>query len=69
MVLAQVERFGYTLITVSETETDARKAIMKEYKTAFKAANDGQLPSKDYIARVQDEIYFENVALNQVIWC
>ena len=46
--LAKLERFGYTLTCVGQTEEEVRKAMMKEYTRAYKQRNGGLSPRKEY---------------------
>lgn len=44
--LAQLERFGYVLTAIGETEEHVRSVIMKEYRRAYRDIN-GMLITAD----------------------
>ena len=62
-----LDRFGYDLIVVSDTEDGARKALMAEYRRTYKKINKSY-PSKEEIDSVNDDIFVRDAVLNQVYW-
>lgn len=74
--IGQLERFGYTLTVVSATEKEAREALLKKYVKAYKARNgvhpkyesDCYSSYSSYYDCAKEEMYIEEVELNQVLW-
>ena len=46
--VATLNRFGYTLTCVGQTEDECIKTMMKEYTRAYKQWNDGLSPRKEF---------------------
>lgn len=64
---AELYRFGYTLLAVSDSEENARKAMMKEYRKGYKDFN-GCCPSREEVRLAEDEMYVKFMAFNEVDW-
>ena len=65
---AQLERFGYMLVTVGDTAEHARKTLRHEYLKTYVQWNNGELPTLDELRCMDDEMYIEKVEYNQVLW-
>lgn len=62
-----LERFGYELRVVTNSEAEARKLLMKEYKKAYEEINHCKL-TKEAISTAEDELFIEEVTLGKVEW-
>jgi len=67
MIYATLDRFGYSLEVFTNTEDEARKALVKEYNKAYKAIN-GCKPTSEEIRSRNDDIIIREVELNKVNW-
>lgn len=67
LYIGHLDRFGYTLRIVSDSEEKARRLLMKEYRRAYKDMW-GVLPSKEEREEAEDEAYIEQVELDKVMW-
>lgn len=74
--LGELDRFGYALTCVGNTEEECVKALMKEYTRAYKQRNEGMTPGKcfsyeddksDY-AIAKEEIYVRELSTGEVEW-
>ena len=76
MVIAELERFGYTLKVVSETEEQAVDSLMAVYERCYRDYNDGDDPREIYEHSEEysdydfalGEIYVEEIEFNKVYW-
>lgn len=65
--IGTLDRFGYELRVVTNSEEEARKLLMKEYKKTFETINHYR-PTKEYINTAEDELFIEEVTLGKVEW-
>lgn len=56
--IRELERFGYTLTVVSESEDRAKELLINEYIRTYRAENDGHNPAEDM--RSEDVSYLDN---------
>lgn len=68
VVIADLYRFGYDLMVVEESEEKARAALMKEYRKAYKAWNDGIRPTKEEVENANECIEINEMAIGEVEW-
>lgn len=66
-VLAELERFGYSLRVLAETEEGGRSALRKEYIRTYKHINNCN-PTKDELKVAMDEINFTDAMFGEVWW-
>lgn len=60
MIYAELDRFGYLLTTIAETEEQAVKAIMEEYERAFISQN-GYSPREELADHGNTDVsFYEN---------
>lgn len=69
----ELERFGYTLTAVGKTEQDVTRALLKEYKKAYKQWNELARLSddpefKEYYERAKDDLKIIELEFNKVEW-
>lgn len=65
--IGTLDRFGYELRVVTNSEEEARKLLMKEYKNAYEEINHCK-PSKETFRIAKDEIFVDEVTLGKVEW-
>ena len=72
--IAELERFGYTLMAVGHTSVQAERAVLAEYYERYKDAN-GIAPDEDWIdddrtywSVARDEIYVHEEEIGKVWW-
>lgn len=65
MILARLDRFGYFLEGIFESEEKARQEILKEYKKKFFRINNRK-PTKEEIELL--DINFYEQKINKVYW-
>ena len=63
--LAQLERFGYVLTAIGETDEQARNAVMSAYLSAYINQN-GTNPAKDIAYEYYDERTYWDIALDEI---
>ena len=68
MYYAQLDRFGYTLALVSDTEQNARRTMLDEYIKTYLKRNDGMYPSPEELQCASDELYIERIEYNEILW-
>ena len=73
--ICELERFGYTLTAVGETEEQAKNAIIKEYVKTYKKWNDGEDPRKEerrggvsYYDEMLEDIITYDLPIGKVEW-
>jgi len=73
--LAQIDRYGYMLTSVGRTEAEARDAILKKYREAFRNDNgcdpsEELLPDTDlsYLELAKEELFVTPVEFGEVLW-
>lgn len=73
--LAELDRFGYMLSAVATTEDEAVRAVMQEYKRAYRAEN-GNSPGQDmcpergksYSAAAREDVVVTAYTTGKVEW-
>lgn len=63
--LAQLERFGYVLTAIGETEEQARNAVMSAYLSAYINLNESN-PADDVAYEYYDERTYWAIALDEI---
>lgn len=73
--VATIDRFGYDLTVVEETEDKAREALIKEYIRTYKKYNNGSNPATDdggwgrtYLEVMEEEIDCTEMTFGKVEW-
>lgn len=67
MVIGTLDRFGYELRVLSETQSQAEKMLMKEYRKTYLEWNHCR-PSKEEVECAKEEIFCDEVELDEVHW-
>jgi hypothetical protein len=65
--IGTLDRFGYELRVASHSEEETRKALLKDYRRAYKNRN-GFYPDKETISTVNDDMNIDEFKLNEVHW-
>ena len=65
--IGTLDRFGYELRVVTNSEAEARKLLMREYKRAYEEINHCRL-TKEAINTAEDELFIEEVTFGKVEW-
>lgn len=67
MIYATLDRFGYDLTIICETEKEAIDKLMKEYRRAFKKSN-GCAPTKKETDWAKECIEIQEFEIGKVEW-
>ena len=67
MILATLYRFGCSIEVLSESKTQAKRQLMKEYKDTFYKYNQCN-PTRNEVSRAADDIEFHEYEVDTVYW-
>jgi hypothetical protein len=67
MIIATLDRFGYELRVLSDSKKMAEKCLIEEYKKGYYNYNHCK-PDKEELDCAKDEIFIDEIELNEVHW-
>lgn len=66
----EIERFGYTMHCIGNSEQEVKEALIKAYIESYKKVNgaDPRKDGTDYYDLFLDELYIEKREIGKVYW-